>query len=68
MPTKPSLRANGGFDLVAESDLPLFRDLNIKEGRQEVQEKLLPIYRDESGGDNARPSGAPRNRPRCSKG
>ncbi|MGH7170940.1 MAG: ABC transporter permease, partial [Gemmataceae bacterium] len=45
--------ANGGFDLVAESDLPLFRDLNTREGRQEVQEKLLPIYREESGGDNA---------------
>ena len=47
------VQANGGFNLVAESDLPLFRDLNSKEGRQEVQDKLLPIYRDESGGDNA---------------
>jgi ABC-type antimicrobial peptide transport system permease subunit len=47
-------QANGGFNLVAESDLPLFRDLNTKEGRQEVQDKLLPIYRDELGGDNAR--------------
>ncbi len=46
--------ANGGFNLVAESDLPLFRDLNTKEGRQEVQDKLLPIYRDELGGDNSR--------------
>lgn len=46
--------ANGGFNLVAESDLPLFRDLNTKEGRQEVQDKLLPIYRDELKGDNAR--------------
>ncbi len=46
--------ANGGFNLVAESDLPLFRDLNTNEGRQEVQDKLLPIYRDEFGGDNAR--------------
>ncbi|HTU23238.1 MAG TPA: FtsX-like permease family protein, partial [Gemmataceae bacterium] len=46
-------QANGGFDLVAESDLPLFRDLNTQEGRQEVQDKLLPIYRDELGGDNA---------------
>jgi putative ABC transport system permease protein len=46
--------ANGGFNLVAESDLPLFRDLNTKEGRQEVQDKLLPIFRDELGGDNAR--------------
>ncbi len=45
--------ANGGFDLVAESDLPLFLDLNTKEGRDEVQEKLLPIYRDEAKGDNA---------------
>jgi putative ABC transport system permease protein len=47
-------QANGGFNLVAESDLPLFRDLNTKEGRQEVQDKLLPIYRDELHGDNAR--------------
>jgi ABC-type antimicrobial peptide transport system permease subunit len=47
-------QSNGGFNLVAESDLPLFRDLNTPEGRQEVQDKLLPIYRDELGGDNAR--------------
>lgn len=47
-------QANGGFHLVAESDLPLFRDLNTQEGRQEVRDKLLPIYRDEFGGDNAR--------------
>jgi hypothetical protein len=46
--------ANGGFNLVAESDLPLFRDLNTKQGRQEVQDKLLPIYRDEFGGDTTR--------------
>lgn len=46
--------ANGGYDLIAESDLPLFRDLNSEEGRQELQDKLLPIYRDEFGGDNAR--------------
>ena len=46
-------QANGGFDLVAESDLPLYRDLNAQEGRQEVQAKLLPIYRHESGGVNA---------------
>jgi len=46
--------ANGGFNLVAESDLPLFRDLNTNEGRQEVQDKLLPIYRDEFSGDNTR--------------
>jgi ABC-type lipoprotein release transport system permease subunit len=45
-------QANGGYDLVAESDLPLFRDLNTDEGRQEVRDKLVPIYRDESGGDN----------------
>jgi putative ABC transport system permease protein len=47
-------QANGGYNLVAESDLPLFRDLNTKEGRQEVQDKLLPIYRDELKGDNTR--------------
>jgi hypothetical protein len=46
-------QANGGFNLVAESDLPLFRDLNTPEGRQEVVDKLLPIYREEAGGDNA---------------
>jgi ABC-type lipoprotein release transport system permease subunit len=45
-------QANGGYDLVAESDLPLFRDLNSDEGRREVRDKLLPIYRDEAGGDN----------------
>jgi ABC-type antimicrobial peptide transport system permease subunit len=45
-------RANGGFTLVAESDLPLFRDLNIEEGRSEVTDRLVPIYRDEAGGDN----------------
>ena len=45
-------RSNGGFDLVAESDLPLFRDLNTEEGRREVADKLVPLYRDEAGGDN----------------
>jgi ABC-type antimicrobial peptide transport system permease subunit len=47
-----AMQANGGFALVAESDLPLFRDLNTHEGRREVHDKLVPIYRDESGGDN----------------
>jgi ABC-type antimicrobial peptide transport system permease subunit len=46
------MQANGGFALVGESDLPLFRDLNSEEGRREVRDKLVPIYRDESGGDN----------------
>jgi ABC-type antimicrobial peptide transport system permease subunit len=46
-------KANGGFNLVAESDLPLFRDLNTPEGRQDMQDKLLPIYRDQLRGDNA---------------
>ncbi|MHB8736934.1 MAG: FtsX-like permease family protein, partial [Terriglobales bacterium] len=46
-------QSNGGFDLVAESDLPLFRDLNTEEGRREVAEKLLPSYREEDG-DNKR--------------
>jgi hypothetical protein len=45
-------QANGGYDLLAESDLPLFRDLNTEEGRREVRDKLVPIYRDEAGGDN----------------
>jgi putative ABC transport system permease protein len=42
-------QSNGGYNLVAESDLPLYRDLNTKEGRQEVRDKLVPIYRDETG-------------------
>jgi putative ABC transport system permease protein len=32
--------------------LPLFRDLNTQEGRREVADKLVPLYRDEAGGDN----------------
>jgi ABC-type antimicrobial peptide transport system permease subunit len=45
--------ASGGFDLLAETDLPLFKDLNSPEGRQEVGEKLLQRFRDELQGDNA---------------
>jgi ABC-type antimicrobial peptide transport system permease subunit len=45
---------SGGFALLAESDLPLFKDLNGDDGRQEVLDKLLIRYRDELGGDNAR--------------
>jgi putative ABC transport system permease protein len=41
-------QANGGFDLVAETDLPLFRDLNSKEGREEIRNKLERIYQGES--------------------
>ncbi len=48
--TSPS----GGFTLLAESDLPLFKDLNSDDGRQELLDKLLIRYRDELGGDNAR--------------
>jgi ABC-type antimicrobial peptide transport system permease subunit len=44
--------ANGGFSLVAESDLPLFLDLNSDEGRQQVRDKLVPVFRDELKGDN----------------
>jgi ABC-type lipoprotein release transport system permease subunit len=44
--------ANGGYALVAESDLPLFRDLNTAEARDEIENKLELVYRDESGGDN----------------
>ena len=33
---------------------------------REVSDKLVPIYRDESGGDNARPNGAARRRRPCS--
>jgi ABC-type antimicrobial peptide transport system permease subunit len=46
-------QANGGFDLLAESDLPLFRDLNGKEGRDEVQSKLRLIYQNESAAPRA---------------
>ncbi len=45
--------ANGGFDLVAESDLPLFLDLNSDDGRQQLRKNLLPLFRDELKGDNA---------------
>jgi hypothetical protein len=48
--TSPS----GGFSLMAESDLPLFKDLNSDDGRQELLDKLLIRYRDELGGDNAK--------------
>jgi putative ABC transport system permease protein len=44
---------NGGFNLVAESDLPLFHDLNTETGRRQVTEALLPAYRDQLHGDNA---------------
>jgi ABC-type lipoprotein release transport system permease subunit len=45
--------ANGGCALVAESDLPLFLDLNTDEGRRQLLDKLLPAFRDELNGDNA---------------
>src|SRR5207237_919573 len=45
--------ANGGFTLLAESDLPIIRDLNRKEGRQEILDRLLPQFREELQGDNA---------------
>jgi hypothetical protein len=46
--------ANGGFSLLAESDLPLIRDLNSADGRREVAEKLVIAFRDELHGDNAK--------------
>jgi hypothetical protein len=45
--------AGGGIDLVAESDLSLFLDLNSDDGRQQVRKNLLPVFRDELKGDNA---------------
>jgi ABC-type antimicrobial peptide transport system permease subunit len=48
--TSPS----GGFALLAESDLPLFKDLNSEEGRQELLDKLLVQFRDQLKGDNAK--------------
>jgi ABC-type antimicrobial peptide transport system permease subunit len=35
--------AMGGFDLVAESDLPLFVDLNTPAGRKQVLDKVWPV-------------------------
>jgi ABC-type lipoprotein release transport system permease subunit len=43
----------GGYSLLAESDLPVFLDLNGDKGRDEVGALLLPRYRDELRGDNA---------------
>jgi ABC-type antimicrobial peptide transport system permease subunit len=43
----------GGFALLAESDLPLFKDLNSEEGRAELADRLIVRYRDAMGGDNA---------------
>jgi ABC-type antimicrobial peptide transport system permease subunit len=39
--------ADGGFALVAESDLPLFLDLNSDDGRKQVRENLLRVFQDE---------------------
>jgi putative ABC transport system permease protein len=50
--TDGTAAANGGFALVAESDLPLFLDLNTDDGREQVRKKLLPALRDELQGDN----------------
>jgi ABC-type antimicrobial peptide transport system permease subunit len=44
----------GGFAFVAESDLPLYRNPAGPEGRQDLIESLLPRWRDELGGDNAK--------------
>jgi ABC-type lipoprotein release transport system permease subunit len=49
-PASPS----GGFAFVAESDLPLYRNPTSPEGRQDLIESLLPRWRDELGGDNAK--------------
>jgi hypothetical protein len=43
----------GGYALLAESDLPVFLDLNSDKGRDEIGGLLLPVYRDRLGGDNA---------------
>jgi ABC-type lipoprotein release transport system permease subunit len=45
--------ADGGFALVAESDLPLFLDLNSDAGRQQVRENLLRVFQDEGNDANA---------------
>jgi ABC-type lipoprotein release transport system permease subunit len=42
----------GGFPLVAESDVPLVRDLGSPDSRNELLDKLLVQYREEAGGDN----------------
>jgi putative ABC transport system permease protein len=48
-----SASPTGGYSLLAESDLPVFLDLNGDKGRDEVGSLLLPRYRDQMGGDNA---------------
>lgn len=45
--------AAGGYTLIAESDLPLFLDLNTADGRRQVLDKMVPIYREALHGDNA---------------
>jgi ABC-type antimicrobial peptide transport system permease subunit len=43
---------SGGFALLAESDLPVFQDLNGDRAREEMRSKLAPYYRDQLHGDN----------------
>ncbi len=41
----------GGFDLVAESDLPILQDLKSKKGLEEIRDKLEIRWRRKYGGD-----------------
>jgi putative ABC transport system permease protein len=42
---------SGGFALVAESDLPVFQDLNSDKGREEIGDKLRAYFRKKTDGD-----------------
>src|SRR5207248_10842044 len=35
---------SGGFALIAETDLPLYRDPNSREGRQDILDALEKVY------------------------
>ena len=48
-PAAPS----GGFNLIGESDLPIFVDPQSEDGRRAMADKLLLAYRDQLGGDKA---------------
>ncbi len=45
---------SGGFALIAESDLPVFQDLNSPKGRDEMRSKLVAHYRQQNDRDAER--------------
>jgi putative ABC transport system permease protein len=48
-----TMSPTGGFSLLAESDLPIFLDLNSDKGRDEIAERLQLRYQDIPGADAA---------------